>query len=130
MPELAAFACPSAPPRKEKGSCDDRKKPSRLLLTVILNSHDSFHPLYTERFARNYQEGGLKIRRVRGGDGGSFSAVISGGVFGTNKFWPLSEGAQRAPVSNSCRPWRSKDAVILDGELELQTLAPVVEVAY
>src|SRR5271169_4021914 len=50
-------------------------------------------------------------------------------VVGTNKFWPLSEDAQWAPVRDACRPWCRKDAIILHGEVELQTLAPVVKVA-
>ena len=71
-----------------------------------------------------------EIRHLRGRDGRSLSAVVTDGVFGANKFRPLTEGAQRAPIGDSCRPRGCKDAIILDSKVELQAIDPIIEVAY
>jgi hypothetical protein len=67
-----------------------------------------------------------KIRLLSGRQGGARSVEISVRVFGTHHFRPL---AQRAPIAYGGRPGLREDAVILDGEVELQSLALVVRIA-
>src|SRR5580704_9439528 len=48
---------------------------------------------------------------------------------GADHFRPLAQRAQWASIADGRRPWLGENALILDGEFELQPLATIVEVA-
>src|SRR6516164_2134333 len=66
-----------------------------------------------------------EIRLIRGWYRGFPSMVVCPGVFGTDQFRPLSQGHRRPPIGYGRGPRRRKDAFVLDGEVELQSLALV-----
>src|SRR5215468_5475558 len=71
-----------------------------------------------------------EIRLVRARHRGIPSRVSR--IFGADIFTSASSAPiayRRAPISYGRRPRRRKDAFILDRELELQVLAPIVGVA-
>src|SRR5258707_5880974 len=63
-----------------------------------------------------------EIRLVRPWHSGILSRIPLD-VFGANRFRPVAEAA---PISYRRGPWRREGAFIVDGEVELKVLAPVV----
>src|SRR5262249_51126108 len=82
----------------------------------IASSHQ---PATLEDTARSFS----KIRLVRRRNRSVFSGVVFMGVLGADNFRPFN---RRRQISHGGRPGHCEDAFILDRELELKPLAPVV----